>query len=383
MAASTIKSRDYLTLHVGGKVKLAYVRRNQEILLVSSPGSRWPSSLLRNRRARISLDGMEINGTPFLITDESEKKSILDLFSAKYDHESVEKWFGRSSRFIVIRTDVSSPVYDYEENYNLWITEEFNSIAEHYDDHIFGNFINSYLRSRSIETMMKIFPASSDLLEIGCGSGTETLTLLKSGFRVTAIDISEKMIRIVNQKAEREGVKGNLKSYRLSFSEVDKVPDASGIASFDGIYSTYGAFNCDPHIDRLPGKLHRLLKPGGILFLGVYNKLCASEILLHAFGMKIGRIFERFRNPVPEGNSRFCVDVFSYSPMYVKRLFSQYFNVVSIEAVPLIIPPSNYVHFMEKLPGNSVLESLDRRLSKLPFLNVLGDHFLIVLKRKG
>lgn len=45
------------------------------------------------------------------------------------------------------------------------------------------------------------FPAKSWILDIGCGMGRETFCLYDRGFRITAIDISEKVIEIAKQFA--------------------------------------------------------------------------------------------------------------------------------------------------------------------------------------
>ncbi len=45
-------------------------------------------------------------------------------------------------------------------------------------------------------------------LEIGCGTGTNAIELARRGFRVIAIDVSQKAIEVAAQKADAEGVDG-------------------------------------------------------------------------------------------------------------------------------------------------------------------------------
>jgi hypothetical protein len=89
------------------------------------------------------------------------------------------------------------------------------------------------------------------------------------------------------------------------------------------------------------------------------------------------------RAPVPEGRSRFCIDVYPYSSQYISRLFGDYFRTVRVEGVPVILPPSNYSSKMFP-PGknHSFLISVDSLLSTYFPFKFIGDHFLISMKRK-
>ena len=57
------------------------------------------------------------------------------------------------------------------------------------------------------------------ILEIGCGSGRVTLPLVQSGFQITALDFSEKMLAILRQKAKNssnlELVQADMRNFNL------------------------------------------------------------------------------------------------------------------------------------------------------------------------
>jgi len=52
-------------------------------------------------------------------------------------------------------------------------------------------------------------PAGS-AIDLGCGSGTNVLTLAKAGWRVTGVDFAARAIRIAKRKIADAGVKANL-----------------------------------------------------------------------------------------------------------------------------------------------------------------------------
>jgi len=49
------------------------------------------------------------------------------------------------------------------------------------------------------------------ILEVGCGTGNYTKILLKRGYEVTALDISEDMLKIAEEKCACKFVKGDIR----------------------------------------------------------------------------------------------------------------------------------------------------------------------------
>ncbi|MBZ0288383.1 MAG: class I SAM-dependent methyltransferase [Anaerolineae bacterium] len=97
------------------------------------------------------------------------------------------------------------------------------------------------------------------LLEIGAGVGKDSLFFKESGLDVVCTDLSPEMVAICQSKG--------LPAYVMDFLNLD-FPDAS----FDAVY----ALNCLLHVPKtdLPNvlaEIHRLLKPSGLFFMGVYG----------------------------------------------------------------------------------------------------------------
>ncbi|RIW37610.1 class I SAM-dependent methyltransferase [Bacillus salacetis] len=64
-----------------------------------------------------------------------------------------------------------------------------------------------------------------ELLDIGCGTGELSLRLLKEGYTVTGIDLSEDMLFVARDKAEQQGM--NLTLFQQDMSELE------GLGRFD------------------------------------------------------------------------------------------------------------------------------------------------------
>ena len=377
--------RDYLDVKAGSyNVRLAYTVLQDDIYLVSTDFSaRWPSVLMRSGQCTVKVNHeMERVCYPSLVVDDILKGEVLNSLMNKYGKEKYSRWFSSPSRFIRLGMEARPGASSGKERYFSWLEDEFDSIADQYDTHIFGNRINVYLLDRSLKLLNSTFPKKSLILEIGSGSGAETVEMLKGGHEVVAIDISQKMLDTLSKKAGTVGLSERLTTIKLRASEL-KMLTSQYRNSFDGIYSTYGAINCEPDISMLPEQMYNLTTNEGKVVMGLYNKLCFSDPMLHAVGLKLDRVFERMRAPIPEGRSRFCIDVYPYSSSYISGLFGDYFKTIRVEGVPVILPPSNYNSKMFP-PGrnHSFLISMDSHLSShFPF-KFIGDHFLISMKKK-
>lgn len=73
-------------------------------------------------------------------------------------------------------------------------------------------------------------PTGSNLIELGSGYGRFVLQLLKRGYKVTAVDISEESLDILKDQAKRNGIDKNLSILRDDFSKA-KIKN-----KFDGAY---------------------------------------------------------------------------------------------------------------------------------------------------
>jgi SAM-dependent methyltransferase len=142
------------------------------------------------------------------------------------------------------------------------------------------------------------------LLEIGAGTGTDSLFFQSNGLRVVCTDLSPAMIELCREKG--------LEAYVADFLSLDFPP-----ASFEAIY----ALNCLLHVptSSLPTVLERLrtlLRPGGLFFLGVYG------------GQEEEGIHENdWHNP-----PRFFAH---HTDEFMQRVTSQFFEIVSFKSIPL------------------------------------------------
>ena len=98
-------------------------------------------------------------------------------------------------------------------------------------------------------------PEGARILDVGCGSGRDTLAFKKKGYQVDSIDYSEELVK----KASRlTGIPIKLKS----FYEVDDYE------AYDGIWACASLLHCErTRLKEVIGKLLSALKPNGMLYM--------------------------------------------------------------------------------------------------------------------
>jgi len=268
--------------------------------------------------------------------------------------------------------------------YQQWLESEFDNVADDYDRHITGNRMNRLLRDRSLAQLRPLFRSARRLLEIGCGSGMETLPLLREGHEVVAVDVSDRMLAVVRGKARAEGLSERLSTEKMGAAELPTLVARYGEGSFEGAYSTYGALNCEPDLRPIPGALARLLSREGAFLAGVYNRWCLSELLGYSLTGQFARAGGRRANPIRVGASRFCIDVYAYSGWEFARLFAPWFEPVRVEGVPVLLPPSDLTSYAEKFSRRfATLAGWDAWVGRRWPFAYLGDHFLMTFRPRS
>ena len=108
-------------------------------------------------------------------------------------------------------------------------------------------------------------------LDLGCGTGTNVITLARQGWQVTGVDFAWRAIRIAQRKARQAGVNADL--------QVNDVTRLAGIAGPFDLVLDIGCFHNLPDAGR-PAyllQLKRLLNPTGTYLLYVHFKPEAAD----------------------------------------------------------------------------------------------------------
>ncbi|MCC7542813.1 MAG: class I SAM-dependent methyltransferase [Deltaproteobacteria bacterium] len=116
-----------------------------------------------------------------------------------------------------------------------------------------------------IDDSLGLAPGAS-VLDLGCGQGRHAIELALRGYKVVGLDLSIPMLATAGDLAQEAGVK-------INFIHGD-MREMTFEAAFDGIYcmdTTLGYFDDEVNRDVI-ARVHKALRPGGMLLLDVVNR---------------------------------------------------------------------------------------------------------------
>lgn len=109
--------------------------------------------------------------------------------------------------------------------------------------------------SQILERFQELLPEGAAVLDLGCGSGRDSLFLIEEGFDVTALDASEELCELAQIHIGQDVLCMHFED--MEFEEV-----------FDGIWACASLLHVlENEIDSILTKVVNGLKPGGILYM--------------------------------------------------------------------------------------------------------------------
>lgn len=198
------------------------------------------------------------------------------------------------------------------------------------------------------------------ILDIGCGSGTISLYLASKGYKVKGIDISKKAIDACGESAKNIGLKN------VEF-EICEFPKKKPTGKFDLIFFS-------EVIEHLPDdelalqKIHKLLNPGGILFLSTPSKNAPLHRLGYAkkFDKEVGHLR---RYTVQELREKLKRNGFKVNKVYKKESILRSFLFLN----PIT---GKFIRFI-KFFLVEIVTTIDNALAKIS-----GESQIIIVSKK-
>jgi SAM-dependent methyltransferase len=137
------------------------------------------------------------------------------------------------------------------------IASAYDAAAAAYDERLQRV---SWIRRALWRHFGQLFHAGDHVLDVGCGTGSDTVHLASRGVRVTAVDVSPEMVQRLRAKLPRASLEASVDVHMGDIAEV--VRELSG--PFDGIVSSFAALNTVDLPSFVPHAA-RALRPGGRL----------------------------------------------------------------------------------------------------------------------
>ena len=171
------------------------------------------------------------------------------------------------------------------------------------------------------QQLMAMAPAGVNVLEYGCGVGTDAFALARQGAEVSAIDISEEGIRQASAQAETEGL--HIACRQMNAEDLEFDPSTFDVVCGRGIIHHLD-------LDRAYDQLRRVLKPSG------------SALFMEPLGHN--PIINEFRRRTPSlrtpDEHPLLLQDFDLAKTYFRRVDVKFYGLFSLLALP--VPESNF-----------------------------------------
>jgi ubiquinone/menaquinone biosynthesis C-methylase UbiE len=259
--------------------------------------------------------------------------------------------------------------------------DAFDSVAADYDGPRGNNDLIQEMRSEMWRWLDVTFAPGSRLIDLGCGTGLDAVRMARLGHVITAIDWSPQMVQRTHDRAALEQVLDRVQPLALGAHELHRLETDH---VYDGAYSNLGPLNCVPDLTEVSRECARLLKPGGALVFTVIGRLCPWEILHYLRQRRWPRATVRFsRGVVPVNMNKHTIWTRYYWPREFYAAFRQHFTLEHFRGICVLAPPPYLTWVREKHPRlHERLWRADRIVSPWPLVRGMGDHFLMVMKKR-
>ncbi|HEY2581442.1 MAG TPA: class I SAM-dependent methyltransferase [Mucilaginibacter sp.] len=257
----------------------------------------------------------------------------------------------------------------------------FTDQSQVFDEIYSGNTIVNYKRTRVRDHVLKFLPSNSSILELNSGTGEDAIFFAQRGHKVHATDISTGMQQELRRKVKKcmmeSSVTNELCSYTKLYQLKNKGP-------YDLIFSNFAGLNCTNELDKVLASFSGLLKPNGMVTLVVLPKFCLWETLL-VFKGKFRTAFRRFfssngTKAHVEGTYFKC---WYYNPSFIVNRLKNQFDVLGVEGLCTLVPPSYIEGFVEKHPKTyGFLKAKEDKLKSTWPWKYIGDYYIISLRKK-
>jgi len=157
-----------------------------------------------------------------------------------------------------------------------------------------------------------------NILEVGCGVGSDLVMFAYCGANINAVDLSEKSVELAKSNLSLRNLVGDIR-----VADVEKLPYKDNY--FDFIYS-WGVLHHTPNTQKAINEIYRVLKPGGEICIMLYNRRSLVSLQMYLFfGLLRFRPFATLNDLYSKYHESPGTKV--YTPKEIEIMFSEFSNI--------------------------------------------------------
>ena len=267
-----------------------------------------------------------------------------------------------------------------QKNHEQQAADAFSRQSPVFDALYSNNPIIIYKRQRVRAHVNRYLKVHSAILELNAGTGEDAIYFAQQDHKVHATDISEAMLEKLQEKLHSNGLNDKVSIEKCSFNDLDFLQNKG---PYDLIFSNFAGLNCTGDLKTVLQSFDSLLKENGLVILIIMPPFSIWELWV-AFQGRFKTAFRRFnsKNGVKAHIEGVYFTCWYYKPSYIIKALKN-FELLSIEGLCSIVPPSFFEHFAEKRPRLfSFLKKWEGHLKNSWPWKYIGDYYIISLRKK-
>jgi len=255
----------------------------------------------------------------------------------------------------------------------------FDRIASQYDELFTASPIGRLQRGVVWRHAVEAFPPGSRVLELNCGTGEDALFLAQRCVSVVACDASVHMIRCAKLRKSREAPGASVSFSMLS---IERLQELETQPLFDGVLSNFSGLNCVADIASVFNQISSRTRPGAKLLLCLSARFCAWEFLYYASRGDFRKATRRCRGTATAKIGGQSFPIYYPGLRSLRKAAGPAFRLRSVTGIGILVPPSYLNPLVGRRPRLlTLLDRIDKVLSRLPIFRIAGDHMLLHLER--
>lgn len=241
--------------------------------------------------------------------------------------------------------------------------------------------VDNYLHAINLKILKSFFSPGQNILEIGCGTGTESIEMIKHGCNLTLTDISFQMLKIASDKISK--LENLAHDRKPKFINLPAEYIDSFKVKFDGAYASFGVLNCVSDINLFFQKLYNALKPNSYFITSVINRWYWGDFIFFALGITnyLRKRLKGWGYITLDGKEYDAIARY-YSLKDIKNFSKDFFSIKKCFALSFLLPPP-YLKPTERLPDgffNLLMKIESLIYHRFPF-KYFGEQIVVVLQR--
>lgn len=251
----------------------------------------------------------------------------------------------------------------------------FDKAAINYDDTFTHTAVGKMQRALVYAELSKHLTSVQNILEINCGTGEDAIWFAKQNFKITATDISPKMIEIAKSKA----------NLNFKTADINTITTTFQGENFDLLFSNFGGLNClsKSELEKFFANIDSILDEKGQLVLVIMPKNTLWERFYFLAKAQFKNISRRKKESVIAHVDGENVTTYYYNPKDIVNLAKANFETVAVKPIGFFVPPSYLDEFFKNKKGFlRFLNRLEQGIKNASSLSKYADHYIIVLQKR-